>query len=130
MIYKVKIENREYLVEIGDITSRPIIAMVDDTRIEVWPHESRSGLEQSTAPEEKALDHPDVRSITAPMPGTIVSIAVKSGTAVSVGQLICTLEAMKMQNPIRSPRAGVIASVHVSVGQTVSYQDSLVDFEP
>lgn len=63
------------------------------------------------------------------MPGTIVSIAVQPGDLVEVGQDLCVLDAMKMNNRIRSPRAGTIAQVHVSIGQQVSYGQPLVTFE-
>jgi biotin carboxyl carrier protein len=63
------------------------------------------------------------------MPGTIVSIAVQPGDQVEVGQDLCVLDAMKMNNRIRAPRAGTIAQVHVTVGQQVSYGQPLVTFE-
>ena len=63
------------------------------------------------------------------MPGHIIDIVVEPGDAVSTGQALCSLEAMKMKNTIRSPRNGVIASVDVTVGQPVTYGDVLVTFE-
>jgi biotin carboxyl carrier protein len=67
--------------------------------------------------------------VLAPIPGVIISIQVKQGDEVSLGQELCVLEAMKMKNTIRSPRAGVIASVNVSSGETVKHHDVLVEFE-
>jgi len=63
------------------------------------------------------------------MLGHIIDIAVKPGDEVSTGQTLCSLEAMKMKNTIRSARDGVIASVDVTVGQPVTYGDVLVTFE-
>jgi biotin carboxyl carrier protein len=68
------------------------------------------------------------REICAPMPGSIVSVAVQPGDRVEVGQDVCVLEAMKMNNRIRAPRAGMIAQIHVSVGQQVQHGDALVTF--
>ena len=62
------------------------------------------------------------------MPGSIVSIAVQPGDRVEVGQDLCVLDAMKMNNRIRAPRAGTIAQVHVSLGQQVQYGDPLMTF--
>jgi len=68
-------------------------------------------------------------TITAPMPGTILSVAVSSGAQVSVGQEICVLEAMKMKNSVRSPREGRVANIAVSAGETVAHGDLIARFE-
>jgi biotin carboxyl carrier protein len=62
------------------------------------------------------------------MPGSIVSVAVQPGDQVELGQDLCVLDAMKMNNRIRAPRAGTIAQVHVGPGQQVQYGDPLVTF--
>jgi len=48
---------------------------------------------------------------------------------VEAGQDLCVLDAMKMNNRIRAPRAGVVAEVHVSAGQQVQYGDRLMTFQ-
>jgi biotin carboxyl carrier protein len=63
------------------------------------------------------------------MPGVILSIAVKPGDSVARGQPLLVLEAMKMKNPIKSPREGTVSEVRVSAGQSVGYGDVLVTFE-
>jgi len=68
-------------------------------------------------------------TLTSPMPGTILSIAVNQGERVEQGQEVCVLEAMKMKNSIRSPRQGTISEVAVTPGATVAYGDLLVRFE-
>jgi len=62
------------------------------------------------------------------MPGTIASIAVQPGDQVELGQDLCILDAMKMNNRVRAPCAGTIAQVHVSAGQQVQHGDLLVTF--
>lgn len=62
----------------------------------------------------------------SPMPGKILSVEAKVGDAVSEGDTICTLEAMKMEMPISSTLTGTVQSVHVNVGDTVAYDDPLV----
>jgi biotin carboxyl carrier protein len=59
-------------------------------------------------------------SVTAPMPGTILSINVKAGDVVKKGQVLCILEAMKMENEIMSGSDGTIASVAVNTGDSVN----------
>jgi biotin carboxyl carrier protein len=62
------------------------------------------------------------------MPGNVLDITVKPGDRVRFRQQLCSLEAMKMKNAIRSPRDGVIAIVNVTEGQAVSHGDVLFTF--
>jgi biotin carboxyl carrier protein len=67
-------------------------------------------------------------ALTAPMPGVILDVGVKAGDVVDRGQVVAVLEAMKMQNSIRSPRAGTVAEVCVTVGQAVGHGDTLIRY--
>ena len=58
--------------------------------------------------------------IRATLPGLVVAINVADGDEVEEGASLLTIEAMKMQNEVRAPRAGRIAAVGVSVGQPVA----------
>ncbi|HEX9865475.1 MAG TPA: biotin/lipoyl-containing protein, partial [Acidimicrobiia bacterium] len=58
--------------------------------------------------------------VTAPMQGTIVKIHVTAGTAVKEGDPICVLEAMKMENEVRSPNSGEVVDLRVQTGDTVT----------
>ena len=62
-------------------------------------------------------------SVTVPMQGTVTKVMVAVGDEVAVGQPICVLEAMKMENNILAEKAGKIAEVRVSPGDTVSAGD-------
>ncbi len=57
--------------------------------------------------------------IKAPMPGTIVKVNVKAGDSVKRGDVLCVLEAMKMENEIMAPADGTVAGVNVSAGESV-----------
>ena len=59
-------------------------------------------------------------SLTAPMQGTIVKVAVDEGAAVAVGDLVVVLEAMKMEQPITAHKAGVVTALSATVGATVT----------
>ena len=60
------------------------------------------------------------------MPGTILKVNVQNGQAVKEGDLLCVLEAMKMENEIMAPKTGTVAQVATSKGASVSTGDVLV----
>ncbi|HEX3940201.1 MAG TPA: biotin/lipoyl-containing protein [Acidobacteriaceae bacterium] len=68
-------------------------------------------------------------AIKASMPGRIVRVLVEKGAAIAAHQGILVIEAMKMQNELKSPRDGSVADIRVSPGDTVSTGDILVLIE-
>jgi biotin carboxyl carrier protein len=67
-----------------------------------------------------ALEAEGRQQIIAPMPGKVIKLLVKAGDAVGAGQGIAVIEAMKMQNEIRSPKRGTVDRVLAKEGQNVS----------
>ena len=65
-------------------------------------------------------------AVTAPMAGKIVSVRVKEGDSVKLGQVLCVLEAMKMENEIAAPKTGTVQSVNISEGMAVGEGDILI----
>ncbi len=154
MNVRVQIDGKTYVVEIGDLASRPIQAIVDGQVFAVWPEEvagvaaaTPAQPVRSTAPLPSSLtpgatlpgatppsatppgvttvsDH--TNTIPAPLPGDVVVVAVKPGDVIEVGQLLCTVESMKMNNPIRSTQAGVVEQVLIAVGDHVNHGQPLV----
>jgi biotin carboxyl carrier protein len=60
------------------------------------------------------------------MPGTLIKVNVKPGDAVKKGDVLCVLEAMKMENDIMAPADGVVASVEAAQGASVATDEVLV----
>lgn len=69
------------------------------------------------------------KKITAPMPGKVVRIVAAEGTSVEAGGGVIVIEAMKMQNELRSPKAGRVSKIAVAEGATVNPGDTLVIIE-
>jgi acetyl-CoA/propionyl-CoA carboxylase biotin carboxyl carrier protein len=59
-------------------------------------------------------------AIVTPMQGTVLAVEVSDGDEVAAGQVVCVVEAMKMENEITSPRAGTVSGLSVEAGQAVT----------
>ena len=68
-------------------------------------------------------------NVVAPMPGKVVRILVEAGDEIEAGAGIMVVEAMKMQNEMKSPKAGTVAALNVEVGATVNGGDVLAIVE-
>jgi acetyl/propionyl-CoA carboxylase alpha subunit len=68
-------------------------------------------------------------TVTAPMPGTVLSVEVESGDAVQARRPLVVLEAMKMEIPVHSPFEGTVGAVHVTAGDRVAGGAPLVELE-
>lgn len=112
--FKVVVNGREYTVEVEELGEPSKLAAQS---VAIKP----AGA--PTKPPEKLKE--DVRgenvqgAVTAPMPGKILDIRVNLGDSVKKGEVLMTLEAMKMENEIVSPRDGTVKDILVKVGDTV-----------
>jgi len=68
-------------------------------------------------------------SVTAIMPGKIIRVPVSEGQQVDEGDVICILEAMKMENELKAPKAGTVKALHVQPGQDVEMGAVLAEIE-
>ena len=122
---RVKIGDKWYEVEVGDISTNPIRVQVDGDAVEV----NVEGLAEAILPVATSSQLPAGRTmqVRSPMPGVIVSVGVKPGQSVSEGDALCVLEAIKLQQAIRAPAAGTVQAVHIAPGQSVTAGHALVD---
>ena len=67
--------------------------------------------------------------VAAPMPGVVASVTVEAGKAVKAGDMLLTIEAMKMETALHAERDGVIKAVHAGAGSQVDAKDLLVEYE-
>ena len=79
--------------------------------------------------QSSAAHHSGAAEIISPMPGKIVRVLVKAGAKVEAGAGVIVVEAMKMQNEMKAPKAGVVVSINSEEGATVSAGDVLAVIE-
>jgi pyruvate carboxylase len=79
-------------------------------------------------PANRKAEPGNALQVAAPMPGKVVTVAVKPGQKVARGDTLLTLEAMKMEAAVRAEAEGTIAEVLVAVGAQVDARDLLVVF--
>jgi pyruvate carboxylase len=84
----------------------------------------------SSALTRRKADESDEGQIAAPMPGVVSSLVVKVGDKVRAGDVLLTMEAMKMEAALHAPNAGVVTEILVSTGNLVEAKDLLIVLTP
>jgi biotin carboxyl carrier protein len=110
------------------IVRREIV--VDGWRFDVeLEPERRAALRERARRGHEATAHGGPTEVHAIIPGRVVSVSVAPGDALTAGQQILVVEAMKMQNELRAPREGTVQRVGVAPGQTIEVGDLLLVIE-
>ena len=89
---------------------------------------SNRSVKAKTAARPKAADG-NPAHIGAPMPGSVASVAVSVGQKVNAGDLLLTIEAMKMETGLYADRSATVAAVHIHAGSQIEAKDLLVELE-
>jgi acetyl-CoA/propionyl-CoA carboxylase, biotin carboxylase, biotin carboxyl carrier protein len=112
----------------GSQTARPadLLVEVDGRRVPVRVFDERRDQAPKPPAAHDAHHGKHVHGIvTAPMQGTILKVLVEKGQAIEAGDVICILEAMKMENHIASSREGEVSELPIRVGQVVEFGQTL-----
>lgn len=131
MIYTVRIDNKEYEVEVERgkanlLKTTDLAAPVQQAApVQATPAAPAAAAQAASAPVVSA----GANVITAPMPGTILDIKAAPGKSVKKGELLLILEAMKMENEIFAPADGVVAAVLTTTGAAVNTGDALLSMQ-
>lgn len=144
--FRLVVNDREYTVEIGDLSQSPLTVVVNGQtyRVEVQRESTASekpaaSVVREAEPKPKAVDQPLVTpkprveavagAVTAPLPGKVLGIKVKEGDRVKAGDVLFIVESMKMEISVPAPWDGVVKAIRVVVGQTVKQGGVLVEME-
>lgn len=127
MKYKITLKGRTYEVEV-EAGKAMLLAEYEAIVPAPVAAPAASAMADPAAP--AAAPAPAVtaagEAVNAPMPGTILKVNVTQGQAVKAGDVLCVLEAMKMENDITAPKAGTVTQVVVSKGSKVDTGAPLV----
>jgi biotin carboxyl carrier protein len=121
-LYWLNWENRSIEVVVTE-KSGGYLVMLSGRQIMVELEDVRTALRHAHQ------GHSGSAQIRAPMPGKVIRVLVKEGDAVQANQGVLVMEAMKMQNEIKSPKSGVVKKVGVTAGSAVNSGDLLAEVE-
>lgn len=116
--FVIKVNGNVYEVEVEEATgvaNTPIAASAPASAPAAAP-----------APASAPAPSAGAEVVSAPMPGTILDIKVSAGQSVKAGDVLCILEAMKMENEIVAPKDATVTAVNTSKGASVNTGDALV----
>lgn len=118
--YRVTVNGIPYDVVVEELDASVASEMAAPAAVSAAPKAAPA------APKAAPKGNAGATAIKAPMPGTLIKVNVKAGDAVKKGDVLCVLEAMKMENDILAPADGVVATVEAAQGASVATDAVLV----
>jgi biotin carboxyl carrier protein len=123
--YMIKLNGKVYEVEMEEVTGEAS-ATILEKQSSAPVAEASATIVERQSPAQPSAPVAGAENVEAPMPGTIVNVAVKVGDKVKKNQVLVVLEAMKMENEIVASRDAEVVSINVSKGDTVNPGQLLV----
>ena len=139
-VIKVQVSGKWYTVEVPDYLAVPLWVLVDGEPVEVDLDDVQelianlpsNNLEVEIQQDDETLQTAGLLAlpVRAPLPGVIVSVEVRVGDRVEIGDDVCVLEAMKMHQMLRSEWSGVVSTILVQTGQNVAGGQTILEIVP
>ena len=132
--YKYKINGMKFTVTVGDVSDNEVKVEVNGVPYKVELDKAApqkpalsqsgktagiSGAVTTSTPSPKPVIVGPATAVKSPLPGTIMSFTVKVGDTVKSGDTVCVLEAMKMENDVKTVKAGKVKQILVNVGDAI-----------
>lgn len=118
--YKVNVNGINYEIEIEELSAASPAAPVRAAAPAPVVPKAASHIHVAPKTAAPAAPAAGEKQITAPMPGNVLAVKVCDQQPVKKGEVLVLLEAMKMENEILAPCDGIVDSIHVSAGATVT----------
>lgn len=125
-LFKAEIDGQAQIYQV-DLDEDVITLSHDGARLALRVVEARLASYMKLMPYKAPPDMS--RFLVSPMPGLLVSVAVKEGDSVKAGQELAVVEAMKMENLMRAERDGVVKVLHAAAGDSLAVDQKIVEFE-
>jgi len=126
-VYHTLVDGQNYETELLSIDDKTLTLKVNNSTYTI---QIADQVDQTV--EKMGLDKPAeiiMTNVKAPMPGLILDIMVESGQAISAGEPLLILEAMKMENVIKAVGDGIVKAVLLKKGATVEKNEVIIEME-
>jgi glutaconyl-CoA decarboxylase len=128
--YRITVEGKTYEVEVEELDSpEPAASRAAARSAPSRPAEPVQNSARPASPPPDPGPPQGAGEVTAPMSGKVISLKVEQNDSVRQGDLLLILEAMKMENEIRSAKAGSVSEIFVQEGDSVNSADQLMRIE-
>lgn len=131
--FNVKVNGKSYIVEVEELSPAATASGLGNDQPAAAPAVAETVNQNTTPPGVTAPPAGSTRTpvagkevVVAPLPGKITALQVTAGQKVQAGDLICVLEAMKMENELFCSVTGTVKEVLVRTGDTVAVGEALV----
>jgi glutaconyl-CoA/methylmalonyl-CoA decarboxylase subunit gamma len=141
--FKFKIDDKPYAVDIVNVSDKIATVNVNGVQYEVEVEQELKTTKTPTLVRQDAVPSTDTppsparvpkpkngnAALRSPLPGKVIDILVKVGDKVSIGQTVVCIEAMKMENSIKTDHEGIVTAINVEKNGIVVEGDVLVEIE-
>ena len=124
-------EKRPFYVSVDGIAEEVIVETLDEIEVSGNGNGTKNGSKKKVSTASSARPRPHhAGCVTTAMPGTIVAVKAIVGDKVKAGDGVLVIEAMKMENEIQAATTGTVVAVHVSKGDAVTPDETLLEIQP